>query len=111
MTPNITITQADQLPCPLIHLDSTQALADWYHHQLLDALRRGEKTICLHCFASLGGDWSPAAGAYAVLRMTADFLYDHPEMEAVQLLCAGEACYQAYRFQWNMWFAQSKPED
>ena len=110
MTPNITIILKDELPCPLIYLDSTQSLANWYHQQLQQAFEQGQRTIQLHCFTNLGGDWSPAAGAYAVLRMAADFLYQHPEIEELQLLCAGGDCYKAYCLQWNMWFAQSKPQ-
>ena len=109
MSQKITITLADALPCPLLYLETTQALAAWYHQQLLDALQRGERTACLHCFASLG-NWSPAAGAYAVLRTAVDFLRNHPDMEEIRVCCAGDACFQAHRVQWNMWFAQHRGE-
>ena len=33
---------------------------------------------------------------------------EHPAH--VRLVCADEAVYKAYSFQWNMWFAERKPE-
>lgn len=48
--------------------------------------------------------------AYRVLRTVMEHGYDHPLPAAVRLVCADEAVYKAYRFQWNMWYAERKPD-
>lgn len=47
--------------------------------------------------------------AWKVLRTVMDYGYEHPSPARVTLVCADEAVYRAYRFQWNMWFAERKP--
>lgn len=49
------------------------------------------------------------AASYAVLRRIMDYGYDHPGT-CVTLVCANEAVARAYRFQWNMWFAERKSD-
>ena len=51
------------------------------------------------------------ANAYAVLRTVMDYGYAHGRPALVRLVCADEAAYKAYRFQWNMWYAERKPTD
>lgn len=48
--------------------------------------------------------------AYRVLRAVMDYGYAHDWPARVRLVCADEAAYRAYSFQWNMWFAERKPE-
>ena len=48
--------------------------------------------------------------AYRVLRVIMDYGYEHEHPVHVRLVCADEAVYKAYSFQWNMWFAERKPE-
>ena len=39
-----------------------------------------------------------------------DYGYEHTQPSRVRLICADEATYKAYSFQWNMWFAAEKPK-
>ncbi|MBD5150938.1 MAG: hypothetical protein HDT16_00180 [Oscillibacter sp.] len=48
--------------------------------------------------------------AQAVLRAVTDFLYDHPEVERLDILCGDDASWRAYNFYWNMLYAEHKPE-
>ena len=48
--------------------------------------------------------------AYRVLRAIMDYGYEHESPSRVRLICADETAYKAYSFQWNMWFAERKPE-
>ena len=45
-----------------------------------------------------------------VLRAIMDYGYEHERPAHVRLVCADEVVYKAYSFQWNMWFAERKPE-
>ena len=53
---------------------------------------------------------SGLSAAYRVLRAVMDYGYAHDRPARVRLVCADEAVYRAYSFQWNMWFAERKPE-
>lgn len=48
--------------------------------------------------------------AYRVLRTVMDYGYAHELPARVRLVCADEAVYKSYRFQWNMWYAERKPD-
>ncbi len=48
--------------------------------------------------------------AYRVLRAVMDYGYAHDRPARVRLVCADDTAYRAYSFQWNMWFAERKPE-
>ena len=48
--------------------------------------------------------------AYSVLRAVMNYGYEHERPAHVRLVCADEVVYKAYSFQWNMWFAERKPE-
>ena len=61
-------------------------------------------TITLAC---TNGDLK---AAYRVLRAIMDYGYEHEQPSRVRLICADEAAYKAYSFQWNMWFAAEKPQ-
>ena len=61
-------------------------------------------TITLAC---TNGDLK---AAYRVLRAIMDYGYEHTQPSHVHLICADEATYKAYSFQWNMWFAAEKPK-
>ncbi len=50
-----------------------------------------------------------ASAAYAVLRTVMDYGYEHDAPAVVRLVCTDDAVYKAYRFQWNMWYAERKP--
>ena len=52
-----------------------------------------------------------AASAYSVLRTVMDHSYAHAQPALVRLFCANETVCRAYRFQWNMWYAEHKPEE
>ncbi len=53
---------------------------------------------------------SDLKAAYRVLRAIMDYGYEHTQPSRVRLICADEATYKAYSFQWNMWFAAEKPK-
>ena len=53
---------------------------------------------------------SGLSAAYRVLRAVMDYGYAHDRPARVRLVCADEAAYRAYSFQWNMWFAAEKPK-
>lgn len=50
-----------------------------------------------------------AESAYAVLRTAMNYSYEHALPTHLRLVCADEAVYNAYCFQWNMWYAERKP--
>lgn len=52
---------------------------------------------------------SDGMAAHRVLRTVMDYGYAHALPARVVLICADEAVYRSYRFQWNMWFAERKP--
>ena len=53
---------------------------------------------------------SDLKAAYRVLRTVMDYGYAHERPALVRLVCADVPSYRAYSFQWNMWFAERKPE-
>ena len=108
MLPRVSIIRREEPahlpPCP----QTTRALAAGCLSRLQESVRRGEKTAALELFQWPDSPWRPLDGTYAVLRAAVEFLYDHPELEQLELHCAGETCWRACRFQWNMWFAETK---
>ena len=64
-------------------------------------LGSGHSVLTLAC--------TDAASAYAVLRTAMDYSYEHTLPVQLRLVCADETVYKAYRFQWNMWYAERKP--
>ena len=52
----------------------------------------------------------PAADGDSLTLACTDYGYEHERPAHVRLVCADEAVYKAYSFQWNMWFAERKPE-
>ena len=56
----------------------------------------GSDTLALAC-----ADSTPRT-AYRVLRTVMDYGYTHAQPAQVRLVCADEAVYKSYRFQWNM---------
>ena len=109
MTEKVTLKKADQLPMSLIYLASPGDLAQWYVSQLSWSLEQGQRELSISCFdtASLGFPVPKAAAA--VLKAVMDLLYDHPDVERLTILCAGEEAYRAYSLHWNMWYAPHKP--
>lgn len=70
-----------------------------------------------HAAALLGEDvgtltlsCTDASEAYTVLRTIMTHSYTHTLPSVVRLICADDTVYRAYRFQWNMWYAERKPE-
>ena len=56
------------------------------------------------------GDSLTLACTDGVLRAVMNYGYEHEHPARIRLVCADEAVYKAYSFQWNMWFAERKPE-
>ena len=111
MTEKVTLTRRDGLPMPLIHFAAPEHLAEWYAGGLLHSLERGERRLAVSCFdvgAIFGFDLNRTARL--VLRAVTDVLYDHPEAESLEIVCDGEACWRAYSFCWNLWYAETKPK-
>ena len=109
MTEKVTIRQADTLPMPLIYLAAPEDLAQWYVSQLAWSLEQGRRALSISCFDTAGMGFSLTQAVPAVLRAVTDFLYDHPEVEELTVLCAGDAVYRAYTLHWNIWYAAVKP--
>ena len=110
MTEKVTIERRDQLPMPLIYLASAQDLANWQLSQLEWAYAQGHRCLAISCFNTAAMGLDLAQAAYLVLKTVMDFLYDHPDIHQLQILCGDEASLQAYSFHWNMWYAAHKPE-
>lgn len=111
MTEKVKILRRDHLPMPLIYLASPEDLALWYADGLRWSLDHGERSLSISCFdtqRAFGFDTLRAARA--VLRAVTDVLYDHPEAESLTILCGDEESWRAYRFNWNLWYAEHKPE-
>ena len=111
MTEKVRFERRDGLAMPLNYLASTEDLAEWYAGGLLRSLENGERTLAIACF-----DTERTCGfnmnrtAQAVLRAVTDVLYAHPEAERLTILCGDEASWRAYRFWWNMLYAEYKPD-
>lgn len=111
MTEKVRFERRDDLPMPLIYLASPEDLALWYADGLRWSLDHGERVLSISCFdtqRAFGFDTGRAA--QAVLRAVTDVLYDHPESESLTILCGDEESWRAYRFCWNLWYAERKPE-
>ena len=110
MTEKVTIHRQDGLPMPLIYLRTAEDLADWYVGQMAWALEHGERELTVSCFDTAGMGYEVGRAAYTVLKALTDFLYDHPEVDALRIMCGDETAHRAYSFHWNMWYAPHKPE-
>ena len=110
MLPDVHITCHEGLPLPPTCPETTSSLASLYLEQLREAVTRGDTVVTLTVFQWPQSSWPPLSGAYAVLRIAVDFLYNHSQIQHLELCCAGQDCYRSYQFQWNLWFAERKPE-
>lgn len=111
MTEKVRFEQRDNLPMPLNFLASPEDLAAWYAGGLHRSLAQGERALVISCFdtrRAYGFDLNQAA--QAVLRAVTDILYSHPEAESLTVLCGDGESWRAYRFWWNMLYAEHKPE-
>lgn len=107
MLPNIRIIFREDAPpssCP----EDLQALLAACRAQLAEAVQSRTESASLLVYPWPQSGGSLLSTAYAVLKLAADFLYDHPQIRQLDLYCAGEPCYRAYCLQWNMWFAERK---
>lgn len=110
ITRKVTLERQDLLPMPLIYLANSDELAAWYLSQLDWAVKNGQRELTVSCFDPALMGWDGGKTALTVLRALTTFLYDHPAVERLTILCGGEAAFNTYSFQWNMWFAGSKPD-
>lgn len=69
-----------------------------------ELLEHGGETLTLACTDA------EFKSAYRVLRTVMEHGYEHPLPAHVRLVCTDDAVYKAYRFQWNMWYADRKPD-
>lgn len=109
MTEKVTIERRNDLPMPLIYLASAEDLAAWQRDQLLWALSQGHRVLTVSCFDTAPLGFDIAAASMTVLKTLMDFVYDHPEIESLTILCGDDASYRAYSFHFNMWYAAHKP--
>lgn len=108
MTEKVALALAERDRRPALRFSAPGALGRWTAEELTLRLDRGEREVCLPCWADLGA-FSPAAGALAVLRAVMEVVYSRPELRKLTLLCASPEELAVFRFQWNMWFAAVKP--
>lgn len=111
MTEKVTIRQVQDLPMPRITFREPQELASWYVDQLDVSLRSGETSLSMSCFDTDLMGFPVQQAAYVVLRAVTDFLYDHPQVERLEILCGDDKAMRGYSLNWNMWYAESKPKD
>lgn len=109
MTEKVTLSLQQNLPMPLIYLHSAEDLAHWYVSQLTWAVEQGHTELSISCFDTAPMGYEVAKAAYVVLRAVTEFLYDHPAVEKLDIICGDEYAYRAYSFHWNMWYAAEKP--
>ena len=110
MIPTVTITAQPAQAGSCIPFPGKEELLDWHLQQLQADYARGLRQLSLSCRPLLRGESSPLRPAYLVLRGAMDFLYAHPDISRLTLLCGEEAWLQAMTFQWNMWYADRRPE-
>lgn len=111
MTEKVTFLRRDEPAIPLINFAAPEDLADWYAGGLLLSLERGERRLAITCFdAQAVFGFHPGRTAQAVLEAVMKVLYEHPEAESLTVVCGDEATWKAYRFCWNLWYAERKPE-
>lgn len=67
-------------------------------------LAQPEETLTLACSNADG------KAVHRLLRTVMDHGYEHDRPARVVLVCADEAVYRSVQFQWNLWFAERKPE-
>ena len=112
MTEKVRFVRQDDLPVPLIYLASPEDLALWYADGLRWSLDHGERELAVTCCDTQRAfGFDTARAAQEVLRAVTDVLYDHPEAERLTVFCADEESWRAYRFCWNLWYAERKLED
>lgn len=110
MTEKVSLRRQDGLPMPPVSPETPEALARWYRGRLLRDLDRGKRALTIACFDTAPFGFPVSQAAAAVLRAVTDLLYDRPEAESLRILCGDEAAFRAYRFHWNMWYAEHKPD-
>ena len=111
MTEKVHFVRQDGLPVPLIYLSSPEDLALWYADGLRRALDHGERELSITCYDTQRAfGFETARAAREVLRAVTGLLYGRPEAERLTILCADEESWRAYRFCWNMWYAERKLE-
>ena len=76
----------------------------------LPAAERASELLA-DCGDTLSLACADAASAYTVLHTVMEHSYTHAQPALVRFICADGAVYRAYRFQWNMWYAERKPEE
>lgn len=109
MTEKVTLHRRDDLVPPPDGPASAQELAAWYVSALTCALEQGQRELSISCFDTAPMGCGVGSAAFAVLRAVTDFLYEHPQVERLALLCGDDAAFRAYSFHWNMWYAERKP--
>lgn len=110
MTEKVTLFRQENLPMPLIYLAAPEDLADWYVSHLSQALEQGQTDLTISCFDTAAMGYEVGRAAYTVLKAVTDFLYGHPQVKRLTVLCGDDPAFQAYSFHWNMWYAAHKPQ-
>ena len=82
-------------------------LASCYRNSLLLAIEHGCKSVAFPSISTGVFGYPVAKAAHVALRAIVDVLYDHPELD-VTMVCFDEKTLGAYRFDWNMWYAEYK---
>ena len=111
MTEKVTIQEVQSLPVPRIAFPQVQSLADWYIDQLALDYQNGQRTLTISCFPTEELGFPSSQAAYVVLRSVTQFLYDHEDVESLTILCGGPVAMRGYSLNWNMWYAEYKPDD
>ena len=109
MTEIVSIICDPSLPTPAVSFSSPDVLVQWTCKRLLAALSERGDEVSLPVWAGLAGGNLPTC-AFQILRAIMELVYAHPLLRKLTLVCGSEEELAAFRFQWNMWFAEKKPE-
>ena len=87
-----------------------ELLASCYRSALTLAAERGCRSIAFPSISTGIFGYPVDKAAHVALRTIVEFCYEHPQPEEVRMVCFDERTYRAYRFDWNLWYAERKPE-
>lgn len=114
-------TAAYDLPCKyVIHTpgpiwqggtaNEAELLASSYRSALEEAVRLGCKSVAFPSISTGAYGYPVAKAAHIALHEIVFFMYDHPELEEVRMICHDKDTLSAYSFDWYMWYAEHKPQ-
>lgn len=88
-----------------------EKLAGCYRNSLRLAVENGCKTIAFPSISTGVFGYPVDKAAHVALKTIVDFGYEHPgALEKVVMVCFREEIRKTYQFDYNMWYAEEKPQ-